>query len=77
MYLIKEQLLPEQQRLLARHYDPNDHFQCAIQVRVAMYGKRDASILFNQSMSNVIRQHNYNIHPIESCIAISPDGKTA
>eukprot|EP00122_Pirum_gemmata_P009456 Pgem_evm1s8725 len=28
-------------------------------------------------MSNVIRQHNYNIHPVESCIAISPDGKPA
>eukprot|EP00122_Pirum_gemmata_P013570 Pgem_evm1s12638 len=28
-------------------------------------------------MSNVIRQHNYNIYPVESCIAISPDGKTA
>eukprot|EP00122_Pirum_gemmata_P002910 Pgem_evm1s2626 len=27
-------------------------------------------------MNNVIRQHNYTIHPVESCIAISPDGKT-
>eukprot|EP00122_Pirum_gemmata_P004526 Pgem_evm1s4114 len=63
MYLIKELLSPEQQRLLARHYDPNDHFQCAIQVGVAMYGKRDASMLLNQSM--------------KSCIAISSDGKTA
>eukprot|EP00122_Pirum_gemmata_P018122 Pgem_evm1s16970 len=28
-------------------------------------------------MSNVIRQHNYTKRPVESCIAISPDGKTA
>eukprot|EP00122_Pirum_gemmata_P017834 Pgem_evm1s16710 len=41
-----------------------------------MYGKPDASMLFNQGMSKVIRQHNYTIHPVESCIAISPDGKT-
>eukprot|EP00122_Pirum_gemmata_P017596 Pgem_evm2s16483 len=26
---------------------------------------------------NVIRQLNYTIHPVESCIAISPDGNTA